>query len=94
MKKQKWCKILESEKYGDILVVADTSEDGYPSVSVKMVPEGLGICGPNYEFTDEDENKAWEKVDKLFSRIDIEKAESIAKELHEMTRGIPIYEEE
>lgn len=83
-----FCKIFESKDFGQILVIKDSNEDGNPAVSVKFIPDGFGLCGPDYAFTDEDEYVAWEKVDKLFDGIDLGKAESIAKEISEMTSAM------
>ncbi len=83
-----FCKLFKSEKYGQILVIADINEEGHPSVMVKLVPEGMGICGPTYAFTDSDEDAAWDKVDKVFESFNLEKAESVAKDLSEICQGI------
>lgn len=76
-----FCKLFNSDKYGQILVIADTNSEGHPSVCVKLVPEGMGICSPEYSFTNEDESVAWDKVDKLFESFDLAMAEKIAEEI-------------
>ena len=85
---EEFCKIFESEVYGQILVIKDTNEKGYPQVTVKFIPEGLGVCGPDFAFSDEDEMVAWEKVDCLFDKIDLEQAEGIAKNVNDVFMGI------
>lgn len=82
-----FCKLFNSDKYGQILVIADTNSKGHPSVCIKVVPEGMGICSPEYSFTDDDEMVAWEKVDKLFESIDLTMAEKIAEEVSSMVDG-------
>ena len=86
---EEFCKIFESKVYGQILVTKDTTvEDGHPQVSVKFIPKGLGVCGPDFAFSDEDEMVAWEKVDSLFDKIDLEQAEVIAKNVNNVCMGI------
>lgn len=79
-----FCKVFNSEKYGQILAIADTNDEGYPALIVKLQPKGMGICGPEYKFTDSDEQEAWRKVDKLFDDFNIDKAEKIAEELNKI----------
>lgn len=83
-----FCKVFNSEEFGQILVMKDTREDGCPTVFVKLIPEGFGLCGPDFAFTDNDDDVAWENVDKLFDKIDFEKAEALAKEVCEMTKNM------
>ena len=84
---EKFCKIFESEEYGQILVIKDTNEKHQPQVSVKFIPQGLGVCGPDFAFSDEDESVAWDKVDRLFNNIGLDEAESLAKETYDMCLG-------
>ncbi len=84
---EKFCKIFESEEYGQILVIKDTNEKHQPQVSVKFIPQGLGVCGPDFAFSDEDEDLAWEKVDKLFDSLEFEQVESLAEETTHMALG-------
>lgn len=83
-----FCKVFNSDEFGQILVMKDVREDGYPAVFVKFIPKGFGLCGPDFAFTDDDEDVAWKKVDKLFDKIDFEKAEALAKEVCEMTKNM------
>ena len=80
-----FCKIFVSEKHGQILVTKDTDERHQPSVSVKFIPKGLGLCGPGFSFSDEDEMKAWERVDTLFEELNLERCEELAEEVCKMT---------
>lgn len=85
----RFCKIFESEECGQILVIKDTREDdGAPSVFIKFIPEGMGVCGPTYSFTDEDEDVAWGKVDKVFDKIDLDYCENTAKEFNDICAGM------
>lgn len=77
-----FCKVFNSSEFGQILVMKDTRDDGKPAIFVKFIP-CFGLCGPTFAFTDDDENAAWKKVDKLFDKIDLEKAEALAKEVCE-----------
>lgn len=85
---EKFCKLFESEKFGQILVMKDTRDDGAPAVFVKFIPQGMGVCGPDYAFNDDNEDDAWDKVDKLFDSITLESCEKIAAEVTMMTRGM------
>lgn len=79
-----FCKVFSSEKYGQILAIADTNDEGYPSLIVKLQPKGMGVCGPEDKFTDSNEEDAWRKVDKLFDDFNLEKAEKVAEELNKL----------
>ena len=46
-------KIFKSEKYGQILVINDTNDEGMPSVQIKFnIPSKLGTCSINAAFAD------------------------------------------
>jgi hypothetical protein len=86
---KEFCKIFESVEFGQILVIKDTREDdGVPSVFIKFEPEGMGICGPTYSFTDEDEDEAWVKADKMFDGLNLDEVESVAREVSSMCKGM------
>lgn len=85
-----FCKVFNSEEFGQILVMKDTLEDGCPAVFVKFIPEGFGLCGQDFSFDDDDEDVAWEKVDKFFDEIDLEKAEALAKDVCRMTKNMMV----
>lgn len=77
-----FAKIFESEKYGQLLVKADTCEEYKPEVRVYCNPPGLGICSVSLSFTDDEEG--WDKQEEAFNMIDIEMAEHMAKTPYEL----------
>ncbi len=77
MSNNDFCKLFNSEKYGQILAIADTDEQGYPSVQFKFQPKDLGVCGICSSFKDDDEDEAWYKVDLYFNSLDLPKAEEL-----------------
>lgn len=82
-----FCKIFESDTYGQILVMKDIV-DGFPAVSVRFVPEGMGLSGPDLKSTHEDEDKAWAGVDKVFDSITLHVAESTVAAVVEIADGL------
>lgn len=83
-----FCKIFNSETYGQILVTVGTDDRGTPSVSVMSNPEGCGVCAVSLKFKDEDETLAWEKADKAFEKFDLQYAESMAEKLTSTVQSI------
>ena len=67
----KFCKLFETE-VGQILVKADTSEDGEPEVRFYFSPKGLGICSMALTFNDTDEG--WANQESAFEKITEESA--------------------
>lgn len=70
----KFAKLFESEKYGQILVKND-DEDGVPQLQVFFQPEGLGVCRSAITFTEDDDG--YDKCDAAFEKCDLELAETI-----------------
>lgn len=77
-----FAKIFESEKYGQLLVKADTCEEYKPEVRVYCEPPGLGICSTALSFHDDDEG--WDKQEAAFGMIDLEMAEAMTSELFKL----------
>ena len=70
-----FAKLFESESLGQILVMKDTNDDDDPCVTVMFDPqlEGLENIKTKFGFDDE------EHRDRIFDRVDLEKAESVVR---------------
>ena len=68
-----FCKIFQSDEYGQILVVNDTNDDGRPSVQVKFnALSQFGICSIDAVFNDNDAGYA--AADKAFKTMTADNA--------------------
>jgi hypothetical protein len=68
-----YCKLFETEKYGQILVMNDTVDDGRPAVKVLFNLSGdFGVCSIDAIFKDSD--SGLESADKAFNEMTEEKA--------------------
>lgn len=81
----KFAKLFESDKYGQILVTKDTDDAGAPSIKFSCEPEGYGICSIGAGYSDTD--SGWEKRDREFEKITIENAEAGAKAIFGLVHG-------
>lgn len=68
MATEKFAKLFEDEKYGQILVLRDRNDDDEPCVKVMALPPGLGICAISLAFKNEDHAQA------TFERMELEQA--------------------
>lgn len=62
----KFCKLYETE-IGQILVKADTNEDGEPEVRFYFNPGGFGVCSVAITF--KDTGAGWDKQEQAFNLI-------------------------
>lgn len=51
---EKFCKVFETEKHGQIMVKIDRNNESVPEVRFYASPEGLGVCSLAISFTDDD----------------------------------------
>jgi len=74
-----FCKIFQSEDYGQILIMNDTNVDDRPSVQIKFnCMEDFGVCSIDAVFNDDD--KGHDSADKVFESMTEEKAtKAVAK---------------
>jgi hypothetical protein len=70
-----FAKLYETE-VGQILVMLDSGDNG-PEVQYHFEPKGLGVCNLSINFKDDDEDTAWDKVEKIFEACTQESAEEI-----------------
>jgi hypothetical protein len=68
MTTEKFAKLFEDEKYGQILVIRDTDDEGEPCVKVMAQPHGLGICAVSLAFSNDEDAQA------TFERMELEHA--------------------
>jgi hypothetical protein len=80
----KFAKTFDSDKYGQILVVNETDEDGNPEVKFSMRPKNLGICSIGSKFSGNPEG--FDKADAFFDAVDIEVAEAVSSQMFDLTK--------
>lgn len=80
-----FAKLFETEKFGQILVVADTNDEGDPAVVVSVMPPGLGVCAVKLCYPDTDDG--WAKRDDTFRAIDEAGACDIAAAAFKQSEG-------
>lgn len=78
-----FAKLFESKKFGQILAVNDSTEDGKPVVRITIEPPNYGMCSLGPQFSEGE----WEKADAFFEKLDIETAEKFATGMYK-TLGI------
>lgn len=69
---QDFCKVLNHDKYGQVLIVLDTDDESRPSVKFSMAPEGLGVCSVTSSFRDSD--VGWDMAEEAFGNSDMDMA--------------------
>ena len=77
-----FCKILDCEVNGQILIKIDTNDDDKPEVRVYFEPADLGVCSIAFSFDGDD---AWDKADKAFKNM---KVEDISHVISETLKGL------
>ena len=78
--KEKFAKLFESEKHGQVLVLLDTNADkDAPEVRFFVKPDGLGVCSAAVIFPDTD--KGVDSAARLFEKVGPTEAESMAKQI-------------
>ncbi len=82
-----FCKIVESEKFGQFLIQKKVDGDDFPCVEITFLI-GEIRARPEYSFKDEDEDEAWSKVDKTFDGLNVETCEAIAEDIANTVSGL------
>jgi hypothetical protein len=77
----KFAKLFDSEKYGQILVLMTSGDLGEPAVELYFRPEGLGVCQMKLGFEDSDDG--WDKADVAFERFELKPLEKYVKDFSE-----------
>jgi hypothetical protein len=73
----KFAKLFESEKYGQLVVILQSADEGNPEIRLFFKPSGLGVCSIAASFKDDSE-QSWESCEKIFNDFTIETAEGMA----------------
>lgn len=78
----KFAKLFETEEYGQILFLLETDVEGsdgiHPvAITMKVAPEGLGVCSLVFGYKEEKLDKA----ESVFESIDEEEAKKLASSL-------------
>lgn len=69
-----FAKDFRSEKYGQIVAIQQSDDDGDPEIRLFFKPENLGVCSLALGFHD------WDKCDQQFERIDLDLVEQLLKQ--------------
>lgn len=82
---EKFCKLYETETYGQILVKLDHALDNTGSeIRVYVQPENFGVCSIALFYGNSDED--WDLAEKEFSEFTQEKAEKYALTMFDMVK--------
>ena len=73
-------KTFMSEKYGQVVAIKQKNEYGEPSILLYFNPDGLGVCSA--ELKKEKSAKGFEKNDKDFDNLDLERIEGTLKGIY------------
>ena len=85
----KFCKLFETEKYGQILVKLDRAynNDG-AELRIYVQPEGLGVCSIATLYGDTERD--WARAESALANLDQAKAERVAASIFKVTAQLPI----
>lgn len=75
---QKFCKIFETEEYGQIVALRESGNEG-PEMRIYFRPSGLGTCHARFGFTDDEAGE--DKADAALANLTEEAATSVVSEL-------------
>lgn len=76
-----FCKLFETEEYGQILAKFDESDKGNPELRFYIQPPDLGVCSISLEWPDTD--GGWSLAETALAHCTEEKAKTIAKSILE-----------
>lgn len=77
-----FAKLFNDTKYGQILVVLNTCDEGKPQITFSFQPEGLGVCSVAINGKNTSE-QCFDKLDNLFNEIDENKAVEVVEGIHD-----------
>ncbi len=78
-----FAKLFDSAKYGQLVLMLDTDDDGEPKISVYAKPPELGVCNAGLTFAGE---SGEENAQAVFCAMELEDAEKLAGAIFEMAR--------
>jgi len=73
-----FAKMYNSERYGQLLIIKDTNENGDLKINVLCHPPGMGVCTIGLGYENEED---WEAA---FEAADADMAEKIAAEVFKL----------
>ena len=74
---EKFAKLYQTDKFGQILVTTQLDDDGHPEISYRFGVENGGNITISHSFSDTDEG--YDKRDANFEKTDLAKAVTIAE---------------
>lgn len=83
---RKFAKIFETEGYGQILVIKNKDDDGFPQVQFQVYPKGMGICAAAIGFPKTD--KGWLDQDACFDSVDEQTAINCVIDIFKFSEGL------
>lgn len=87
--KNKFAKLYETEKFGQILVKIDHAPDGNePEVRFHIMPPNLGVCSFALSWLDND--PSWDKAEKYFEEVNENKAIEMAQKIIDMFNDVVV----
>ena len=75
-----FAKLFQSEKYGQLVVIMQGSDDGRPELRIFMQPSGYGVCSMGLQY--EDSDSGWGKCEANFEKADLAWAERMVQPIH------------
>lgn len=79
-----FCKLFETEEYGQILAKFDESEAGKPELRIYIQPPDLGVCSISLEWPDTEQG--WELAETALEDLVEDKAKRIAESILKMVQ--------
>lgn len=74
----KFAKLYETEKYGQIVVILQSDDEGDPEIRFFCQPPELGVCSVAFSFED------WDTAEEVFDEVGQEQAEVAAKQMSDL----------
>lgn len=62
-----FARLCNTSKFGQILLVIDSSDDGKPQLAISFKPPELGVCTVKHSFKDDDDG--WDAAEKSFLKL-------------------------
>lgn len=83
---EKFCKLFQSEAYGQILVKLDQDSNCDPEVRYFFKPKDLGVCSAAIGF--QDTNSGWDAAEALFAKTEQGEAETVVADWVAQAEGM------
>lgn len=83
---RKFAKLFETEKYGQILVIKNKDDDGFPQVQFNVYPKNMGICASAIGFPKT--SQGWSDQDACFDSVDEQTAVNAVYDIFVFSEGL------